>query len=303
MIKLLRTGITVVIIWFIIDQLSISVDEFSQLDLQSWHPNVLMLLASCCVLFFGYVVSSLIWREIVQDITQIIMPPISSITVFLSANICRYIPGKIWQIGGLAYLAQTLGIPKSVSVFSAISGQIFALAAASILSFSAFLGSDSLLRLNPWAILFPILVGLVLAPYLLKWLVTKILTNRIDDTTIIPRGWNRFTLKWFSLYLLNWILYVFSFWIFCHSVGYHYSLLIVGPAFAAAYVLGYVAVFVPAGLGVREASLVLLLGSVMIPEEALLLAVLTRMWTTFVEIAPGIPLLMRQLRLKENSSS
>ena len=262
-----------------------------------------MLLASCCTLFFGYVWSSLVWREIVQDISEVKLTPIDSIAVFLSANICRYIPGKVWQIGGLAYLAKGIGIPKTVSVFSAILGQVFALGAVSLVSLSAFFGSDSLFTPNPLIIVFAVLVGLTLSPFLLKWIVTKILPDHIENATIVLWEWNRFTLKWFGLYLLNWILYVFSFWIFCQSIGFNYSLLTLGPAFAAAYLLGYVAVFVPAGLGVREASLVVLLGSIMKPEEALLLAVLARVWTTFVEIVPGLPLLMRQLHSREGQVS
>ena len=78
--------------------------------------------------------------------------------------------------------------------------------------------------------------------------------------------------------------------------------MLVGSAFAGAYVLGYIAVLAPAGLGIREVSLAVLLSPIMSAEEALVLALLARAWTTFVEVIPGLPLLITQL-LNEKKSS
>jgi hypothetical protein len=70
----------------------------------------------------------------------------------------------------------------------------------------------------------------------------------------------------------------------------------VGPAFAAAYVAGYVAVFAPAGLGIREVSLVAFLAPVLAPEPAAALAVVARLWTTGVELLPAALLALWHLK-------
>jgi len=299
MVKLLRIVITLVIIWFVFDQLKLSLNAFSDLSLQSLRPSIGLLAISSFLLFCGFVLSSLIWREIVIDTSTLQLTFVDSIAIYFSANICRYVPGKIWQIAGLAYLGKRSGIPKGLSVFSAVTGQLLSLTAAGVLSFSAFLNIEITSISGLVAIGGGGVIGFIITPAFLRWFASSMSAENFDTVSI---NWNQCTLKWFVLYLLNWVLYILSFWSFCHSIGFAYELTIVGPAFAGAYLLGYLSILTPAGLGVRELSMVLLLGTAMRPEEALLLALMSRLWITFVEIIPGVPLLIRELRLEKVNS-
>ncbi len=56
--------------------------------------------------------------------------------------------------------------------------------------------------------------------------------------------------------------------------------------FAGAYFLGYAAVFAPAGVGVREGALAVLLAPWTGPAEAAVLAVIARLWMTVGEMVP-----------------
>ena len=58
-------------------------------------------------------------------------------------------------------------------------------------------------------------------------------------------------------------------------------------AFGASYVLGYAMVFAPAGIGPREAFLVLFLAPHIGAPASAMLAVITRLWTTIVEVIPA----------------
>ena len=89
------------------------------------------------------------------------------------------------------------------------------------------------------------------------------------------------------LYALNWIVYVTSFWMLALSFGLDGTFLQVGPSFAAAYVLGYLAFFAPAGMGVREVALGALLRPVM-GEAAWGLAIVARLWMTVGELIPTL---------------
>jgi len=298
MLKVFRVVITLSIVWFIFMQIDINLSRLTQMDLEVWYPKIFLLLFSSFLLLFAYVISSLAWREIIKDISRIRLSPFRAISIFLSANLCRYIPGKIWQIGGLAYFSEKSGIPHSVALYSAILGQILALAAASVLSLNAFMKVGTKLTETPWAIILVGLAIIALIPHVLKWLSTNFLTLPEVGNINLPSGWNLLFLKWFGLYLINWILYVVAFWFFCQSFGINHSILLLGSAFSGAYLLGYLAIFSPAGLGIREGSLVILLEPIMLTEQAILLAVLARLWTTFVEIMPGIPLLIRELHSK-----
>ena len=63
--------------------------------------------------------------------------------------------------------------------------------------------------------------------------------------------------------------------------------------FAAAYLAGYLAVFVPGGLGVREGALAILLSLYIPATIAVAAAVLARIWTTAVELVVVAVLLGR----------
>ena len=77
----------------------------------------------------------------------------------------------------------------------------------------------------------------------------------------------------------------------------------VGPAFAAAYVAGYIAVFAPAGAGIREGVLVVLLQAIMAREAAVVLAVLARLWTTAAELIPAALLVVVLRRSQETGET
>ncbi|MGI8548428.1 MAG: UPF0104 family protein, partial [Gemmatimonadaceae bacterium] len=61
-------------------------------------------------------------------------------------------------------------------------------------------------------------------------------------------------------------------------------------AYTAAYILGFVALFAPAGLGVREAGMieVLPLLGLTSHSDAFLVAVTSRLWLTALEVIPGV---------------
>jgi hypothetical protein len=112
------------------------------------------------------------------------------------------------------------------------------------------------------------------------------------DNPILSRG---FGLRWTTLYVLNWSLYAVAFWLLFLGLEGWAPFLYVGPAFAAAYVGGYLALFAPAGLGVREGLLAAFLAPVLRPEAALAVAVAARIWATAVEVIPAALLAPRVL--------
>ena len=63
--------------------------------------------------------------------------------------------------------------------------------------------------------------------------------------------------------------------------------------YTASYLIGFLAIFAPGGIGVREAALAGLLISLRLatPADAALLAAASRIWLTVVEILPGLAFL------------
>ena len=94
------------------------------------------------------------------------------------------------------------------------------------------------------------------------------------------------------LYLAAWAAYGASFWCFLRGVGLeNLPFWQVAAASCGAYLAGFLALFAPGGLGVREGVLAVLLAPFMGPGIPAAVAVLSRLWMTIVELLGLAPLL------------
>jgi uncharacterized membrane protein YbhN (UPF0104 family) len=125
----------------------------------------------------------------------------------------------------------------------------------------------------------------------------------IVDTHTDPVSRPGFGLRWTAWYALNWGVYATAFWLLFLGLEGWAPFLMVGPAFAAAYLVGYAAVFAPAGVGVREVALVVFLLPVLPRDAGLALAVASRVWITAVELVPAAILALIQARMGAVSPS
>ena len=292
-IRLLQVGLTVVVTWFILDRVGVDLALLGALDRGEWCLRPALFLASCVVLVVGYLWSALLWGRLVRDLGGPRLPVGTSVRVFMVANLGRYVPGKVWQIAGIAYLAQREGVQASVATGAAILGQGIALLGAALIGIGVLFESDELWRNMGWigrvagiGAALILIVGVVLPPVFLRVVAFWFRLTRTDPPGDVVGSGNA-GLRWLALYVVNWGIYATAFWLLYLSFGEWRTFLQVGPAFAAAYVVGYIAVFAPAGAGIREGVLVVLLQPIMAREAAVVLAVIARLWTTSVELIPA----------------
>jgi len=207
------------------------------------------------------------------------------------ANLGRYVPGKVWQIAGLAYLAKREGVQASVATGAAVLGQGIALLGATLVGIGALLGTNGLSREIGWGGLVAgigvalTIVGAVVIPPVFRRVVAFWFRVTRTDPPGDGLGTGNVGLRWLTSYVVIWGIYATAFWLLYLSFGESRTFLQVGPAFAAAYVAGYIAIFAPAGAGIREGVLVVLLQPIMAREAAVVLAVIARLWTTALELA------------------
>ena len=288
----LQIGLTVVVTWFIFDRVGIDLDQLGALNTGEWRPRPALFLSSCLVLVVGYLWSASLWGRLVRDLGGPRLPVRTSVRVFMVANLGRYVPGKIWQIAGLAYLAKREGVQASVATGAAILGQGIALLGAALVGIGALLGVNELWRpIGRMGVIagvgaaLAIIAAVVIPPVFRRIVAFWFRLTRTDPPDDGLSG--NAGLRWLVLYVVNWGIYATAFWLLYLSFGEWRTFAQVGPAFAAAYVAGYIAVFAPAGAGIREGVLVVLLQPIMAREAALVLAVIARLWTTAVELIPA----------------
>lgn len=274
--------------WFIVDRVGFGMEELTALGPGAWLPeSPLLFVAASMLLLTGYFLSAALWGRIVTDLGGPTVPLWEAVRLFMIANLGRYIPGKVWQIAGLAALARTRGVPAATATGAAVLGQGIALAAATLVGLGALLQGGEAMR--GWGLVAAVIVsvGLVLAAIPAVFRKVAGLWFRVARQDA-PEGLGSVHgIQWVVMYVLNWMLYAFSFWMLVASFGYPADVLPVASAFAAAYVLGYLAIFAPAGIGVREGFLIALLTPHLGLGPAGAVAVIARVWTTVVEVVPA----------------
>ena len=279
--------LTAVVTVFIFRQLGVSWQAVTTLNPDRWRPDPLWLAASLGMLGTAYLASGGLWGRMVQELGGPRLGVRKATAIYMTANLGRYIPGKIWQLVGLAVLARDAAVPPSLAAGAAVLGQVTALAGASLVGSVALLG----VPMGPG----PILAGgwtlLVLLVAGVPSIFTRVLTfaARLAGTEApLQRAPDPlFGVRWVLLYSFNWVLYAAAFWALARSFSLPGGPVAVGSSFAAAYVLGYLALFAPAGIGVREGFLVAFLGPI-VGSRAVGLAVVARLWTTGVELITAL---------------
>ena len=308
-VRLLQIGLTVVVTWFIFDRVGVDFALLGRLNTGEWRPRPALFLASCAVLVVGYVWSASLWGRLVLDLGGPRLPVWTSVRVFMVANLGRYVPGKVWQIAGLAYLAKREGVQASVATGAAILGQGIALLGATLVGIGALFGANELWRQIGWEGRVAgigaasAIIAVVVIPTLFRRVVAFWFRVTRTDPPGDGLGSGNVGLRWLTLYVVNWGIYATAFWLLYLSFGEWRAFLQVGPAFAAAYVAGYIAVFAPAGAGIREGVLVVLLQPIMAREAAVVLAVIARLWTTVVELVPAALLALGWRRSRDTEES
>jgi hypothetical protein len=213
--------------------------------------------------------------------------------VWSVSNLARYLPGKIWNIGAMGAMSRELGVSPIAASGSAILSTLVNLLAGFVVA--AFAGRELLEQGSHGRsamVLGIVIIALVLllsAPALLPRLAPLVarLVGREVDASLPARA----VIYALIGNIIAWLLYGAAFRIFVIGLlgpatgGYSAYL----AAYTISYLLGYLVLFAPAGLGVREGTMVTVLtvaGLTTAPQAALV-ALTSRVWLTLLEVVPG----------------
>lgn len=279
--------LTVAVTWFIVDRVGLSLDALREVEAEAWLPSPVPLAAATLLLLLAYFVSGAIWGVMVRDLGGPTLPFGDSVRMFMIANLGRYLPGKLWQLAGLATLAKGRGVPAATATAAAVLGHGLALVAASAIGMGAFLSGPEAYRV--WGTIGAIGIGALVVLLSVPPVFRRIadLWFRVSRRKAGSDLRSLHGLRWLGLYVANWMMYALAFWGLSVSLGLEGGLIPVASAFAAAYVLGYLMLFAPAGLGPREGFLILFLTPHIGAVSSGLIAVVARLWMTVVELVPA----------------
>ncbi len=269
------------------------VSGWPRLATYDWSVRPAPLVASTVLLVLVIALAGLIWGRVLRSIEPTPVSPAIVLRIWFHSNLARYVPGKIWQFVAAADLARARGLSPSALLVSLVVYMILGLLGAAVVALGA--GGVPTLGARPMV---AAAAGVGAA---------ALVHPRVLDAALrrIPR--RAADLRWHAswaegLFLLAlcvgfWVANGGAFVLFVSGLvgvptGAAWSLV---GANAAAYLVGYLAVIAPAGLGFREATLTALLAGILGAgvgdERALALgaavALASRLWVVLADVLGG----------------
>lgn len=198
-------------------------------------------------------------------------------TLYFSNILLAYIPGKIASVTGVAILAERKGVSAQRAVTAALLFQIYSIVSGtlflSLLSQGVAIAGDVENAIDHfWLLGVFSLVGLIMLspPLQRNTLSTLSRVFKRDLEIQIPRY--SILLSQAAAYAVGWSLVSSSIWLFFLAIAPRpedVSFFLVATVFVVSYLMGLVSFFVPAGIGILEAGLLVGLGSALEPGTIL----------------------------------
>lgn len=251
------------------------------------------ILASAALVLLTYGVLVLTWREMLRS-WGAQLPFGTAARIWSISNLGRYIPGKVWQIGAMGKMAHDAGVSPvaaaGTAVLSTVVNISVGLAIAVLAGWPQLDALSDGRRVLAIALLAGAIAGLTALPLVLPRLVPW-LERRMGR----PVGTGTVPMRAIAIAIVGnavaWLLYGVAFqWLTIGVLGSaRGTALDYITVFAASYVVGYLFLILPAGVGVREAVLVeaLRLFGLAAIGPAAIMAVVSRLWLTVLEVIPG----------------
>ena len=281
------------------------------------RPSWPLVLASGAIVLVTYLVLIEAWRVMLRVWGES-LPFVSASRIWFVSNLGKYVPGKVWQIAAMGVMAQRAGVSGAAAVGSSLLVNLvnivagFAvIAVTSAGQIAAAVGRTETSgaggnELTVVAIAAAGVVALLLAPAVIPRLAA--VAGRVTGKPLAI-GKVPYRALWVSAAATTaaWVFYGIAFAAFAHGIspratGNATSYIAV---YTGSYLAGYLALFVPGGIGVREAVLVLAMPrfGLLPAADAAVVAVASRLWLTVLEIGPGLLLWTRPQRTNLQQAS
>ncbi|WP_047867392.1 YbhN family protein [Nocardiopsis sp. RV163] len=239
----------------------------------------------------GLAAQMLAWRALLAGMGSP-LPRRTAARVMFVGQLGKYLPGSVWAFVAQVELARDWNVPRTRGAAATLLAVGVTVAAGlAVAAVSLPLSSAEAARRWWWALaLAPVLLA-ALHPRVVGWgirLAARPFARFREVAEAGPldvRGRSMAAAVGWTL--VAWMPLGLHVWLLTWAVGGE-ALRSLGPAvgaYALAWTLGLLVVFAPAGLGVREAVLVVALAPVVDAGAALVVAVLSRLVMTVADVA------------------
>jgi len=217
------------------------------------------IVAGLIVAALAMIAIALPWRHALA-LVGIEAPMLACVTWYFVGEIGKYVPGGIWPVVGRAELARRGGHPRS-GAYASVALSLGALYLAGMLTSAVLLPLHFASEGSSWLwvlVLLPIGVAM-LHHRPLGWMVERAERVMKRKLTVNIPPWSA-SMGLLLRYIPAWLLVGTSTWCIARAFDPNVEWMTIAPAAMLSWVVGFVLVPVPGGVGVREAAFVALVG-------------------------------------------
>ncbi|MEV4562653.1 lysylphosphatidylglycerol synthase transmembrane domain-containing protein [Nonomuraea sp. NPDC049419] len=223
------------------------------------------------------------WREILAGLGTRVPVRVAGRIMFVG-QLGKYIPGAVWAYAAMMDLGRDHGSPPRRTFATISLGLVINLGVAISIA-AATLGTLEAVRQAWYLVLLVPVIIVCLHPKVLAWGLNLALriARREPLESVLPGRTVLVAVGWTAL---GWLVYGLHIWLVAGSAIHGADLYVIATgAYAFAWATGILIVVVPAGVGVREGALVLVLGPVIGTPAALAVAIVSRVAFTLADAA------------------
>lgn len=238
----------------------------------------------------GQVTAMLSWRTLLADLGYA-LPYRSAARVFYVSQLGKYIPGSVWQLAAMVELGRQHRVPRKDLAVSGVVALLVSVVTAGLFGgLLLLLGGVDEAKHWLWAAPLALVVGVaVLHPRVAVPVVNAAL--RLIKRQPLERPWTEVgMLKVAGWQTLTWLLLGLQCWALVWGLGASagHSLFAAVGGFDVAYALGTLFLPAPAGAGVREAVLGVLLAGQLDSGGVVVAVLLSRVLLAVLDVAFGL---------------
>lgn len=251
----------------------------------------------------GLSANALSWRAVLAGLGSPLPVPVAG-RVYLLAQLGKYLPGSLWPVLAQTELGREHGVPRARSAVAAVAALVVGLVVGTVVAAGCLaLSAAGAIRAYWYVGLVPVAGVVLLSPPVLRRVLRLAfrVTRRPAAPTAVSGGALLAAAGWS---LVMWACFGVQAWVIARGLGGGPDrlLLLATGAYAVAWVVGFLVVFVPAGAGAREAALVLVLGPSLGHPDALALALVSRVLMLVGDlVAVGVAVLSARLHARRGA--
>jgi uncharacterized membrane protein YbhN (UPF0104 family) len=267
------------------------VRDWRDIPFDQIHVSLPYLLASYLVLvFLHFPLFGWLWQSILGSL-GVSMPLMRATVITAVSNIGKYVPGKVWFTVGRMSFAKRYGASEAKVVVSvALEIAITLLGGLVLLAFAVLFLPSSLVPSQAYALLALVPVCLViLFPPVLNKLVSTALKVARQPHFELCLSYRRL-LGMLGICLLDWLAQGTASYLLVNSF-YPLPLAklpVLLGGYAISWMVGFLVLVAPAGLGIREGVYTVILKTVVAGPIAIVTALVTRVWMTVGELLAAV---------------